>query len=585
MAKVLLRELVGTCLEYSAVEKESWKEEQNLEPLCLPINGNGDLKHFETWKLRSCFDSSVLQTTFHLHPELVVEELTGENQKEEFTFLCPDCSKCKRKGSKAPPNSIAAGLDMGDFERIGLVEPSVSELCLIARVRNYLNCVKVSDNKTAGCLTNYTVSKIRGHAIAFRHTAPIIGSLALLLNQVQSGEKDASSVSELLTDSLTVHLLGSKGEHDNIARLAQKVLSARPFVVYQWLSVLQRVHSEYQGDPKLPDFSEFATQVEACNQSVFANAEHIRDKETLNAEKVLGDDVAHVRTGVCDGSSEESNGDSREENDPALSHSYIVDENQQINNLGPKMRDQDNAEHAAESIEAMAAAFNIDVSKNIESWRDGAKAEWAAERELEPLSEFEDSDELLVGSYPHVFLYGKAYGSLPKKSTKEVDNSKGGTPITRNQIEHLLLQYTARAARSHQLLYFLFDHEMRHSFMKNLSVRIKKDPACFNEYAELLSSEEWREKIIQAGNNPTSKVAKEVLSTVVPLLNFGNGDRNIMGSIGDASAFSRAVSMMHRYGSKFCPAKKLVVTFVVSLKLILLSCNPRCLLLFDHHTK
>ena len=86
--------------------------------------------------------------------------------------------------------------------------------------------------------------------------------------------------------------------------------------------------------------------------------------------------------------------------------------------------------------------------------------------------------------------------------------------------------------------------------MKNLSVHIKKDPACFNEYAELLSSEEWRNKIEQAGENPTSKVAKEILSTVIPVLNFGNGDRNIMGSIGDESSFSRAVAMMHRYGSK-----------------------------------
>ena len=58
--------------------------------------------------------------------------------------------------------------------------------------------------------------------------------------------------------------------------------------------------------------------------------------------------------------------------------------------------------------------------------------------------------------------------------------------------------------------------------MKNLSVCIKKDPASFNEFAELLSSEEWKEKIVEAGGNPTSKVAKEVLSTVIPVLNFGS---------------------------------------------------------------
>ncbi len=234
------------------------------------------MREFATSKLRSAFDSSLLQTTFHLHPEMVLEERAEEGKREEYTFVCSTCLDGKDKGSKQPVNSIASGLDLGDFERIGLVEPSVSELCLIARVRNYLNCVKVSDNKKAGSLTNYTVSKIRGHAIAFRHTAPIVSSLAMLLNQVQSGEKDGSTVAELLTESLTVHLLGSKGEDDDIARTAQKVLSARPFVVYQWLSVLQRVHCKYQDDPQLPDFSEFSAHVEACNKSVFENAEHIQ---------------------------------------------------------------------------------------------------------------------------------------------------------------------------------------------------------------------------------------------------------------------------------------------------------------------
>jgi len=241
MVKVVLSELVGTGFEYTELEKVAWKEEKCLEPLVLPYNANGDVKAFDTSKLRSAYDSSALNTTFHLHPELIVKDYSEESEIFEFTFLCPECVKSKKKGGKRPQNSIAAGLDLGDFERIGLVNPSMSELCLIARVRNYLNCVKVLDNKSAGSLTNYTVSKIRGHAIAFRHTAPIISSLALLLNQVQRGEKDKSSVAEMLTESLTIQLLGSNGKHDEIARTAQKVLSARPFVVYQWLSVLQRL--------------------------------------------------------------------------------------------------------------------------------------------------------------------------------------------------------------------------------------------------------------------------------------------------------------------------------------------------------
>ena len=266
--------------------------------------------------------------------------------------------KCKKKGSKPPQNSIAAGLDLGDYRRIDLVEPSLSELCLIARVRNYLSCVKVLDNKKDGSLTNYTVSRIRGHAIAFRHTAPIIASLALLLNQIPRKEGVSTTVAEVLTDSLIVHLLGSKGKDDEIARMDEKELSARPFVVHQWLSVLQKTHAGYKDDPELPPFRDFVQQIQKCNEALFENAEHISNKDVVNAEKALGDDVSHVRTGVSIGSSEEKSSDVRGDNDPALSHSYIVDECQQINSLEEGMKDMDDAERAAESLEALASAFN-----------------------------------------------------------------------------------------------------------------------------------------------------------------------------------------------------------------------------------
>ena len=233
----------------------------------------------------------------------------------------------------------------------------------------------------------------------------------------------------------------------------------------------------------------------------------------------------------------------------------------------------------------MAEAFNIDVKEPIEQWRKKSQAEWTAEQEEEPLSEFEDSEELLVGSYPHVFLFGKAFSSVGCVESTASDETKVSRPINIKQIEHLLLQYTTRAARSHQLLYHLFDHEMRHNFMKNLSVRIKKDPASFNEFSQLLSSEEWKEKIVEAGENPTSKVAKEVLSTVIPVLNFGNGEKNIMGSLGDSSALTRAIAMMHRYGSELPIVDGCVWIVKSDSHFFLLSNCCRCILLLDHHSK
>ena len=66
-------------------------------------------------------------------------------------------------------------------------------------------------------------------------------------------------------------------------------------------------------------------------------------QETLDAEKVLGDDVSHVRTGDYDGIPDESTADELmgENEAAAVEHSYsVVDENQQVNCFGPEMRDQ-----------------------------------------------------------------------------------------------------------------------------------------------------------------------------------------------------------------------------------------------------
>ena len=204
------------------------------------------------------------------------------------------------------------------------------------------------------------------------------------------------------------------------------------------------------------------------------------------------------------------------------------------------------------------------------------------------MNEFDDAEELLVNSYPHIFMYGKGYPCSTRTESGDGSVEQKNRPINQKQIQHLLLQYTAHAARSHQVLYYLFDHEMRHSFMRNLSARIKNDPSSFQQYAELLSSPEWKEKIVKAGENPTSKVAKEVLSTVLPVLNFGNGDKNIMGSIGDAASFSRAAAMMHRYASKILLQN--LATLVACCHECCISCLSsffffRCFLLSHNHSK
>jgi len=63
--------------------------------------------------------------------------------------------------------------------------------------------------------------------------------------------------------------------------------------------------------------------------------------------------------------------------------------------------------------------------------------------EESPLNEFEEMEELWVGAFPTIFLFGRAHGNH--------------SLLNPRQMEHLLLQFTNAAATNRELLFFLFD--------------------------------------------------------------------------------------------------------------------------------
>ena len=77
-----------------------------------------------------------------MHPELVHK---NPDAGGECLMLCPSCYKNFVEKGKVDPNSIAAGIDHGNTDRIGLVCPNVLERMLISRVRVYHSIVKIRD--------------------------------------------------------------------------------------------------------------------------------------------------------------------------------------------------------------------------------------------------------------------------------------------------------------------------------------------------------------------------------------------------------------------------------------------------------
>ena len=587
------------CLQLTDKQSKAYDHLKNQQPLLLPTDDEGTIKPFYLHKLHSVYESQLLQKKYHLHPEFVHmapnSTCSAIQNKQELTVLCPSCSswlqdvqKKQKKDNNVqvdpPPNSLASGLDFGDATRLGLEEPNTVEMILIAKVRHFHNVVKIQNNHTSGGRTDFTKSILRGHSILFQHEAPIVASLALILENMLHATHHPTShantanqhafydLKKLFATAITIQLVGPQYSKEKLiynARM-QTTIKARAYIIYQRLAILQHCHSLYADDPKIHnicEFSQFQKAVEECNEKTIDNAVHVHNNRALLAEKILGDDVAHMRTGIMKQADLDSLKETTEKvsNEMKLTYSYVCNPDDALFELTdePNIEEpQTNAEQTTALLSAqqsditkqqteligntrrqevmksymqeIANAFNIEMPTKKENTSDHDPDVWQSTREEEPLNEFEDMQELLVGAFPQVFLLGKTY---PERSL-----------LNAVQMEHLLLQYTNVAATNRELMFYLYDCQSRHKILHNLATKIKKDPDAFDKYAELVQSDKFKHLIEEAARDTSSEAAETVLETILPVLTFAARNNVVAGSLGDKSSLSRTMANTRRYG-------------------------------------
>ena len=455
---------------------------------------------------------------------------------------------------------------------------------IIAKHRHFHNVAKVNANHRMGERSDLTQNELRCHSILFKHDAPVTASIALMffkwLDQYNSStasspqNKEPGILRDLMTKLLTVQLVGPELEIETIGRKAkmQTHIQARAYVVYQWIAVLQHVHPLYQNDPRLEisHYSSFRSFVQECNCAILDRTVALTSQSVRDAEKVSGDDVAQVRTAILSKSDLHNIKASATVHPQAsgmnVSYSFVANSNP----AGADFHEQNqqNTDHNSQQCQQnlsilleIANVFNVqlpdkDASDEVPSpkarqqskdspstkgtandpadFLHVANSAWNSKRDDDPINEFTDMHDLLVGAFPQIFLFGTSY-----KTKQTLPSSL--------ELEHLLLQYTNVPATSRELLFYLFDCKSRHRVLQNISARIKKDPKAFEDYARLVRSEDFQAKIIQASKKPSSPVAKEVLRTVLPILNFGTRNGAI-GGLGDTTSLSRAIAHAQRYG-------------------------------------
>ena len=487
------------------------REEQQADPLILPINEDGDLEEFHLWKLRSLFvDEEDGGATYFVHPELVHMRET----QEKATFLCDKCIS-SFNNEEVGRYSIASGIDFGNFFRLPLTRPNQMERAIISTVRHYYTIMKIQA-KAGQPRSDYMRSSLRAHAIVFEHDAPYVAAEALLSAQ-------------RIKDIMQIQFIGPKGEMDKLIRdtLGASCILGRGYVVYQWLAVLSAINLTHDNQDRLdlPCYEDVKTLISKCNDYIVKTALQSTDEESLSAEARVGDDTANVRSTANkeDVTMSFENNDDKSNNgddDPALQFSLLTSK---------QKTSASKSEATVTVLEAAADALDIDVSDELK--------EFESRREADPVSSLgyrARSDFALAAAFPDVFLFGKAYGR--EKGT-----------LNSSQREHLLLQFTNVPASCRELIFYLFDQLQIMQNILGVHMKQKSDPRAFREFVEMILSREFKEDLKFSVKEPESKTAEKVLKKIMPVLTM-SGSRTLFGAVERNVALAKLMGMGKWYG-------------------------------------
>ena len=554
----------------------------------------------------SCYELD--DDLYHLHPDLVH---TGSVAGEPRVWLCNcQCAKVAAAGGEcAPSRSLAAGVDFGRLDVLGLPEPSAIEQLILSDVRLYALVQKVTmDGKNLS--RDWLRETIKGHSIYF----------------LQSG---ASAVTEALTTTieeriedmhkcLKVYFLGPKGSRDAlIGRLLQTDdMAIRPTVVYNFLRLRNRVriaarleHPNAQCEPPT-----FEAVLQALRPVPAALAHNAVEGTTLDVEQRTNraSDVAAVRSVATECTTEadallqmalESEGNesllegvavsladegARKESEcvleavtpdprniqrPAEQETELVmDEDGRCSAVetgGTGGGTHNAVDEAADTAQGRAPIMNrvglMNAGAGPEAIVDGSiqaiTSVIKVSREDRPLTEFARNGVQLMEAFWYLFPLGRGLeafeGTINKTATK-----------------HLMMHYTNRFQRSAALtlvcgrevkltaagqtlplslstiagvcVQVLGNQAQRHTVLRSVSGAVKQER--WAEAVALANNPDFLQLLEEARENPRSKKARSLLRTILPMLSLC-GRPCPWGALERASCIGQLCAMMRRFGT------------------------------------
>ena len=329
---------------------------------------------------------------YSVHPEFVF----SNDHNQDSTFLCQPCHKYFIEKKQVHPLSIAAGIDLGDPNRIGLQKMNIFERMLVAKMRLYHPIVKIQPKFQSNNLLEG--KRMTGHAIMFPHDAPETTSFATLLHMMYNTDQSLNHtyMKKFCENLITVQFLCPEEKIDRLlsSTVGTHLIQARPHVVQQWLTVLQKVSSlSYCEDEDVTQMSnEIQTLIQLLNQFVKEGAQTETDEVVLHEEqKVTASNQPFTN------------------NAEGLSYSLVTSPFEEKH---AKMKV---LEEKFQTLVSIAEACNIDVNRHN-------PYKWTSTRGQNPPNQFtmDDPQSLLPAAFPDVFPFGTTYGKSVHLSRRQL---------------------------------------------------------------------------------------------------------------------------------------------------------------------
>lgn len=261
-------------------------------------------------------------------------------------------------------------------------------------------------------------------------------------------------------------------------------------------------------------------KINHLKKELINNAFCTTDPLALQREHAIGNDIANIR-----------NKDKIHNDD--LHHCKFHDNNilQSFYVTDSFTIEQNNEQTLKQILLSFSQMFNISIEENAHNVYTVPQTR----RKAEPWNEFEKGDECLVAAFPTVFLFGTAY--YKKKGT-----------LTTKQRHHLLLQYTANAAKNSELIFYLFDQLQRHETLSRVTAKVESNKLAFQTFIKFTQSTTFKEKLKLAVKDVKSQEAKDIMSKLMPIMSICAPIKSQFGLSVSKQTDVKIRSMCHCYG-------------------------------------